>query len=109
MSDDDAVFIHVREITRPKRDARETHRHVALACTALLAAQRHRPERADAEIHATEFGRIPNAAVDDHSGPTVGNSREAEFVAEQCPTLRAATVDDQHLAAPRVFDRFPDA
>src|SRR5690349_3249339 len=62
--DDHAVFVDINPVAWTERHPGEPHRHVALAFAALLAAQRDRAERADAEVQASELCGIAEASMD---------------------------------------------
>jgi uncharacterized membrane protein YgdD (TMEM256/DUF423 family) len=107
LRDDDAVVVGVNEFARTESDARKADGHITFAFPPLLAAQRDRAQRPDPEGSCVgEFGGIANAAVNDHAGPAVSNCREAKLVAQQRATARTASIDHEHVAVARAFDRF---
>ncbi len=99
------IAIYVTPIAALDRRAREVHGNVEFTKPAFLRAQRHRRERANANLETINFIGIAHGRVEHDARPSILCRRFRKIATEQGTTQGCAAIDDEHAPLARRLDR----
>src|SRR5438132_1984561 len=98
----DPVVVDVDARAGPERHPAEGDGRIDLAEAVVAARARIRSQRADPEVELCERRDVANGPVEDEASPAALEREPGHHVADERDADRAAAVDDEDAAVPRL-------